>query len=50
MESDELLLAVTSLWIKIRGHSTAAALLEKYKNATATNTKAAKGIRKSLKF
>ena len=48
-ESNKLLQCIASLWIKIRGHSTAAALVEKYKAATATSTKGAKINQKSLK-
>ena len=49
-QSDELLSSVVSLWIKIRAHSQASAVMEEYKKSTSINTKGAKGIRKQLKF
>ena len=44
------MLTVVGVWIKVRGHSYAADLAEKYKWATLTQTRKAKGTRKALEF
>lgn len=49
-DSNTLLAEIVQLWINIRGHSHATALVEKYKWATASQVKQSKGIRKALKF
>ena len=45
--SDELLASIATVWIKVRGHSHAAALVEKYKWATAAEPKKGKRDTKS---
>jgi hypothetical protein len=47
-ESDELLECVVELWIRIRGHSIAAVITERFKRESATQTKGIKAIRKNL--
>ena len=49
-DSNTLLAEIVRLWITIRGHSHAEALVEKYKWSTSTQIKKSKGIRKTLKF
>ena len=48
-ESDELLQAVKALWVRTRGRSYAAELVEQYKEALSKQTKGARGTRKTLK-
>ena len=51
VDSRNILLSdMVDLWLKIRGHSMASQIVERYKQATAQKTKGTKGIRKTLKF
>jgi hypothetical protein len=51
-EANTLLFNIVQLWITIRGHTHASALVEKYKWSVSESvqTQKSKGVRKALKF
>ena len=49
-EANTLLTSIVQMWISLRGHSHASAIVEKYKCAVSAQTKKSKGVRKALKF